>query len=247
MIYYTNLRPQNEVSAQTPPKPGAKACPTPGDVCRRLIEEQVPFGKGRVWGSSCGAMSEKSVYRNALKNMNHSPQPYHQTHRPQNPLWKKRERKPSAKTAIKSHISDREHTKYSILITQLPLPACLLPSFLLLLPARYLDFFLLFLLEVLPLNDIPRHFRVPIHGRRSVRITAWSTDLELCEGGFQGTYPFITAFNCDWKDMREQRVDNRGPFIPLRGACWALLLYLISAESVIFVCSGKSATYNRLQ
>ena len=88
---YTELRLQDEASAQTPPKPGAEACPTSGDVCRRLMEEQVPFGKGRVWGSSCGAMSEREVnLSKRLARNNHSLQPNHQTHRPQNPLWKKK-------------------------------------------------------------------------------------------------------------------------------------------------------------
>jgi hypothetical protein len=192
---YTDLRFQDEVSAQTPPKPGTKACPGPGDVCRRLMEEQVPFGKGRVWGSSCGAMSEKNQSIKMPCKKKHEPLTSAEspnTSSAESTMEVKET--PSAKNRC---ISDREHTKYSVLVTQLPLLTCLLPFLLLMLPARYLDFFLLFLLEVLPLNDIPRHFRIPIHCRRSVRIAAWSTDLELCEGSFQGTYPFITAFNCD--------------------------------------------------
>lgn len=95
-------------------------------------------------------------------------------------------------------------------------------------------------------NHIPRNLGIPSDSRRCIRVTIWSIDLKICENSFERTNPLVTAFR--WISNRKRVIirttmifsDWSKETLHLRAPCCELLLNLMSAESVILVCSGKS-------
>ena len=84
----------------------------------------------------------------------------------------------------------------------------------------------------------PRYFGVFDWTSNCVRISFWSKDLDFSKGLFECTNPFVSSFRC--QKLRDR--PHRKTYGPFRAPCCALLLYLMSAESIIFSWSGKSDT-----
>jgi hypothetical protein len=76
-----------------------------------------------------------------------------------------------------------------------------------------------------------------------IRIAVWSKDLDLGHGQLQCTDPFIPALHCGGLGQKNHfRVAEYliAPDARFRAPCCQLLLYLMSALSVILLCSGIS-------